>query len=847
MKKAVLIILAFIVCDSFCFGNEMKGTVKGFIIDSVLVQPITKATVSVINEKDSSLVSYTISANNGYFEINNLDTGNYVLLTTFQGLETIRKPFTITLEKDTIDFAVIKMVKAYKILDEVTVRSEAKMKISDDTIGYRADAFKTRPNATVEDLLKKLPGVQVKKDGTVKAQGEQVQKVYVDGKEFFDNDPKMATKNLSAEMIDEVQVYDGMSEQSKFMGIEDGSKFKAINLKLKKDKKQGVIGKAYAGYGTDARYNAGLSATYLNGSSQIALFGNANNVNGMDYTSTGSSGTGLGGTSSGITSTSSAGINYRDSWTKDLVINGSYFFNNSNTVDQTSIFRQRLLTDSTIVTDQKELSGNNQHNHRFNLNLTYIIDSLNSIIYTSNVNIQNVQLTQNNDLSDYVNHKDSKYNLMDNRIMNNSNTAAKNLTNNLLWRRKFERPGRTFLVSLQNISNKNDRNVISHINSKFYNSSEVVYKKITRNYKIITPNQTSNYTAALAYTEPLSADKVLVFNYSFNKNNTSSDRNTLNYNVLTKAYDKLVDSLSNDFNNINTSHLAGVTFRQKKKKYNYQLGFSVQQIVLESQNITNKTNFSQHNINLFPTASFNYQFARGKSFRFSYRGNTNQPTIFQLQDVTDVINYPYIRRGNPGLKQEFTHNLTFNYKNFAIAKMKTLSALFTLSQTSNKITNSIEQRAGGEQIIRPVNLNGSYNARGNINLSLPVGKERAGKFDVSTNINYSRDANLINTIKNFTSHMTVIQEFGLTQPFGETIEVGLNASLSYNLVHYSFQKFLNNSYYTYNYSFDFSFTSPAGFIFSTDAAYTAYKGRSVDFNQEYILWNASIGYADFQK
>jgi hypothetical protein len=178
--------------------------------------------------------------------------------------------------------------------------------------------------------------------------------------------------------------------------------------------------------------------------------------------------------------------------------------------------------------------------------------------------------------------------------------------------------------------------------------------------------------------------------------------------------------------------------------------------------------------------------------------------------------------------------------------MKTLSALFTLSQTSNKITNSIEQRAGGEQIIRPVNLNGSYNARGNINLSLPVGKERAGKFDVSTNINYSRDANLINTIKNFTSHMTVIQEFGLTQPFGETIEVGLNASLSYNLVHYSFQKFLNNSYYTYNYSFDFSFTSPAGFIFSTDAAYTAYKGRSVDFNQEYILWNASIAMQIFK-
>ncbi|HEU4903051.1 MAG TPA: carboxypeptidase regulatory-like domain-containing protein, partial [Flavisolibacter sp.] len=268
MKNVYLFALVLLGLPFFAAAQKQAGTVKGSLQDSVSATPLEDATVSLLRLPDSTLISFTLSRNNGSFEIRNIDAGNYLLVASFVGLRTFKKQFIIGASHTEEDLGVVKLQRADKALDEVVI-IEAPVKVNGDTVSFKADAFKTKPNATVEDLLKKLPGVQVDRDGTVKAQGENVQKVYVDGKEFFNNDPKLATKNLTADMVDRVEVFDDMSEQAKFNGIDDGSRSKAINLKLKKDKKKGLFGKAYAGYGSEERYDAGVTANYFKGATQM--------------------------------------------------------------------------------------------------------------------------------------------------------------------------------------------------------------------------------------------------------------------------------------------------------------------------------------------------------------------------------------------------------------------------------------------------------------------------------------------------------------------------------------------------------------------------------------------------
>src|SRR4051812_27970651 len=275
MKKLCLLVLAVAAFGFNSYAQKVNGSVKGILQDSTS-QPLSDATVSVMRLKDSSLISFTVSQRNGSFEIKNIEAGEYNIMASFTGMQTLKKKFVIAAKAQAVDFGVLQLGRNYKLMDEIVVTDDAPVKIKGDTIEFKADAFKsTKPNAMVEDLLKRIPGVEVDKEGAVKAQGETVQKVYVDGKEFFGTDPKLATKNLTQDMVESVQVYDDMSDQAKFTKIDDGSRSKAINIKLKKDKKNGYFGKAMAGAGTNDRFESSLSVNRFKGSRQISLIGAA--------------------------------------------------------------------------------------------------------------------------------------------------------------------------------------------------------------------------------------------------------------------------------------------------------------------------------------------------------------------------------------------------------------------------------------------------------------------------------------------------------------------------------------------------------------------------------------------
>src|SRR5436190_6179276 len=336
MKILALLILSGLLPY---FLSAQQGTVKGKLSDSSS-HSLSNATISVLQKKDSSLVGYTISDVNGFFELKNISIGDYQLFVSFTGYEVYKRSFSISAAKRIADLGTIIMQPAYKTLTGVVISDASPVKMNGDTISFKANAFNSKPDATVEDVLKKIPGIQVQKDGTIKAMGEQVQKVYVDGKEFFGNDPKIATKNLTADMVDQIQVFDDMSEQARFTKVDDGSRTKSINIKLKKDKRKGDFGRAAVGIGSDSRYEGNFSVNHFRGDQRISFVGSANNTNKTSYTFTdvssqggssvsngGASGSGManasGGTSGGVNRPLSAGVNFNDTWGPKIDFRGS--------------------------------------------------------------------------------------------------------------------------------------------------------------------------------------------------------------------------------------------------------------------------------------------------------------------------------------------------------------------------------------------------------------------------------------------------------------------------------------------------------------------------------------------
>src|SRR5678815_5683436 len=282
MKSLALLILIGIF--PLCMPAQ-TGTVKGILTDSI-GQSLNNATISILHKADSSLVNYALSDEKGAFEIKNLAAGDYHLFISFTGYETFRCSFSISSRKPISDIGLIVLMQEYKTLAGVVVTDASPVRINGDTISFKAKAFNSKPEAKVEDVLRKIPGVQVQRDGTIKAMGQQVQKVYVDGKEFFGNDPKIATRNLTADMVDQIQVFDDMSEQSRFTKIDDGSRVKSINIKLKKDKRKGDFGRAALGVGSDSRYEGNFSFNRFRGDQRISLVGSANNTDKLSYTFT---------------------------------------------------------------------------------------------------------------------------------------------------------------------------------------------------------------------------------------------------------------------------------------------------------------------------------------------------------------------------------------------------------------------------------------------------------------------------------------------------------------------------------------------------------------------------------
>jgi hypothetical protein len=907
MKKIFTLSVFILFLVTASRAQKADGSIKGKLTDTAARKPVSEATISIKDLKDSTLANYTLSGKQGNFEIKGLEEGKYEVIITHMGHETIKKNISITAANKTIDLGELKLEKEIKTLEGVTVSNDAPVIIKNDTIQFKADAFKTKPNATVEDLLKKIPGMQVEKDGTVKAQGETVQKVYVDGKEFFGNDPKLATKNLTADMVESVQVFDDMSEQAKFTKIDDGSKTKAVNIKLKKDKNKGIFGRALVAGGNSnengGRYETNLSVNKFNGNKRVSLLFNANNINKQGFSfsdiissmggfsgfggggnsgggfSSGSSsgggsfgggGGGFGGggmqmastrggslfggnSATGITKSLSAGLNFNDEW-KKIKLSGSYFLSNSNNDQQQDTYRQTFFPDDSIAYLTKKSTVNNKNqNHRFNVRFEYQIDSMNSILYTPSFTLQHSE-NMNEDTSSTLSTKPGlQYLALTSNTINTNERDGLNLSNNILYRKKFHHIGRTLTIGWTNTYGESDSKGLNISPIRFYKPDGSLQSFKSQDQQNSQKTFTHNNTVSLSYTEPTALNKLLEFNYAYTNNASTSDKKTYNYNPASGKYDVTNLFLTNSFENGFEAHRFGVNYRVQEKKYNYQLGIGVQRAILTSESFlatTGKDSVSQEGYtNFFPTASFNWTPSRTKGIRINYRGRTNQPSISQLQNVPDVSNPLYVKTGNPELKQEFSHNINMNYNTFNILTFKFIAANINFNVTQHKIVNSIDTLNRGVQLTKPVNLDGAFTGSSFFTVGLPFKnkKLKGSSLNFTTFLLYNRDVSELYKQKNTGNIWMVTQTAGANFSLKEKWDISANASLVYNNVKYSVNTAQNSNYFTQTYSADVSYTFKNNFILSTDIDYYINSGRSDGFNQSVPLWNASMSKQLFKK
>jgi hypothetical protein len=869
MKKAGLF-LGLLLFSLFARAQTLKGILR----DPVEGINVSSATLILQSMPDSSHHVSATSAHNGSFNFTNLKNGEYVLKATSVGFENLIQPVHISDSVPVLDLGVLYLPKKTVTLEGVVVVANPPNAIQKaDTTQFSASQFKVNPDATVEDLIKKMPGITVDRSGTVTAQGEQVKKVTVDGKEFFGDDATAALRNLPSEVVDKIQVYDRLSEQAQLTGFDDGNTQKAINIVTKSGVKNGQFGRIYAGYGTDDRYAAGGNVSFFSGDRRVSFIGNFNNINMQNFasqdllgvTSSGRGGGRQGGFGGGrpggfgggdftvgqvpgISRTNAFGVNYGDKWGTKLTVTGSYFYNNSRNSNQSQTNRITTFTpDSILVNNDQSTSGSDNFNHRMNLRMEYRIDSSNTIIFIPSVNLQSNKSNSNYSSFAYMQPDDST-------STSHGSTHAErngfNISNMLMYRHSFAKRGRTFYISLNTNHNKNDGYSISdEFTRTFY---PTFIKDSLQNQKTLNNTNGSRYSGRIGYTEPLGAKSMLEFNYSPSIQNNRADQKAWTFDG--EDYTLFNPRLSNLFDNKIVTQSGGINYRLGQSRDN-QLAFGVDvqntQLMSDRQ-LPNPASVDQSFNAVLPNFRWMKKIGQFSNIRLFYRASTDFPSINQLQDVPITTNLLRPSVGNPNLKQSYSHFLAARYLFINTKTNRNLFLNVFARTTDNYISNAtyllrkdstIEQGVRiyrNSQLSKPVNLNGYRNFSSFITYSIPV-KFIKSNLNLNTGGSYSRLPGLVNYKKTTTDNYSYSGGLGLSSNISEYVDYNLSYNANFNQAINSANSSNNNRYINQSLSMQLNLLSKSGWFLQNDVNYQNYSGLSAGYNQSYWLWNAGAG------
>lgn len=844
-----LLMLLMILFSPMAFAQQSGVNVTGSVVEQGSDTPIEQATVRLLNVKDSAMVRGVVSARNGSFTLKNVKKGSYLLHITFIGYDPLYQPLQITGKKNPVNVGKLELSDGAIELGEAVVIGKApEVTVRNDTVEYNADSYKVTEGSVLEDLLKKMPGVEVDSEGKITVNGKEVKKVMVDGKEFFSDDPKVASKNLPAKMIDKLQVLDKKSDMAQMTGFDDGEEETVINLTVKPGMKQGWFGNAYGGYGSKDRYEGNAMVNRFVNNDQITFMGGANNTNNMgfsDLASTMFSGMGGGGgrrggfgAGSGITSSGNAGLNFSKEFKPDkLTLGGNTRYSHSDNDARSKSDRQNILPgDSSSYDNSEAMSRTKSDNFGVDFRLEWKPDTMTQLIFRPSFSFSH---SMNDNFSDATTLDNERDTVNTNKSSNYSESNGYNLNASIDFSRKLNNKGRVFSATLSGGNSDSYSDGMNRSDIVYFNQTDALKNSII-DQRSRYDNKGFNYRAYVSWVEPIGHNNFIQATYSISQRKQEALKNVYNqdadgiYNVLDSAYSQ---SYRNNF----ISQRASLSFKSQRAKFNYTIGLNLDPSYSSSENFVGDTTLSKITrkvVNLSPMAQFNYMFDKRTNLRIMYNGRTSQPSMTQLQPVADISDPTNITIGNPDLNPRYTNNVFIRFQQFTPEKQRAFMIMANGSYIINDIVSytSYNQETGVKTTTYK-NVNGNYSGNVRMMLNTPL-KNKKFSINSMTMASFANSNGYINEEKN-TNRNLILSERGGIDFRSSYLDLGVNGNIRYNVTSNSLQKENNQNTFNYGAGGYTTIYLPLNFKIESDVNWSTNSGYGDGFKQNEVLWNAS--------
>lgn len=852
MKSSALIyILVTVIFVFFHHTANAQQRVSGNIVDKTTSKPLSGVTLRFTNQKDSTFFSISTDTK-GLFVHNMLKPGKYTVSTAYIGFKSESQ--IITMDKKPI-YLFLRLEPAEIAIEEVEITAPQAIIMRGDTLEFDAKNFSTREYADADELVAQIPGILIDEEGNVEAHGEKVTRIIVDGKEFFSSDPRIALKNLPAEIIAKIQLIDEKSEQARFSGFDDSKRNKIINIVTKPDKRHGYFGKANAGKGDRDKFGVNASVNVFDGDKKYAINIMANNINETNFAEQGRGGRrrGNNNTERGLSETYAGAVNFTNTYlNKKMEVNGDYNFKSLSTRTNTlSTIEYLNNKQANQFRTQEQISDNHTKEHKFNGRLKWNIDSANRIDFSPNIGYTQ-GFRQNNSSSQTTRGKIMPIN---ESVRSNDNDSKNlNFGGALTYMHRFAKQGRSISLSINGNKSSNEAQALNLAMTSYFKDS-LLTRIDTNNNHSLTNGYGSGVSARLSLTEPISERGRLQINYNFRNTASYSNRETFEFLAETGQLGELKERLSNEFRNDYNYHSGGLSYSYNKKDslriqagLNYQHGARVNNRTVPVD-LKTKADFSS----LLPEFTAVYKFSKHQSLEFNYNTQTNTPNIGQLQDFINNQNELRITNGNPNLEQEYAHTLKLQYKDVNKISGRTLTSSASFEYVNDKIINSILMTdttftlfedvilgAGGQYTV-PINVNGAYNMRINNSYGLPI-KRLKINIQSNTRLFYNNDLAKINGDLTNSRSYGFGQSIGINSNFSKLYIVGLSYNVDGRYTRNPIARVPRYEVFTHRLHNNITVELFKKLVFSSQLMYLLNGGIMGSPSMETTLWNASIGY-----
>ncbi|PKR80572.1 hypothetical protein CW751_09365 [Brumimicrobium salinarum] len=848
MKK--LLALSFFLFSFVSLSQEMKFT--GFVNDTLNDQPLENAIIMAVRLSDGMLLGYTRSESDGSYNLRGVPIDTMELVISHHAFDEKRYYIIGSADNNEIHIPNVVLPEQATQLDEVVVYANKEpIYFRGDTLVYVADSFATKENAMVEDLIKNLPGLEVDDDGNVSSQGRKVTKVLVDGDEFFGSDPTIATRNLAADGVDKVEVYETEDETS---GGNTEEKIQVLDVRLKDDAKQGYFGKIAGSGGANSEYfrdqpngsgfyEGELLANYFDKDLKISVFALGSNTPNTGFSYRDASRFGLtnemkGGWRSsmntsnlnGLPENYKGGFYYSNKIGEKIKIGLNYTYNDSRLTREQVRESEHFFADTTYVKRDSSFSEQMQQSHTVNLNFEYDINDKTKLKMKSNLTLRNENILDDNTI-DFYNSNNKRFSASTVR----NETEAEGLEGNveLELNKKFEKRFRELDVLYQLGYTESDRD--NTLNSELYFGQFITPDSIY-DQKRNRLNNTTGHRLLVDYMEPITRRFRLKFQYRLDY--FYGEQSTSTFNRTPTGYDNLANLYSNDFNNTRLENRGAAGIYYTDRKHSLEVGSRFRNVQIDNFNNVSNENINQNVNDVLPYLEYSYKFSNAHRFRFSYSTSSDQPSLDQLQPVLDNTNPNSIVIGNPNLKPNYSHNANINYNKWNALKQSYIYGGAYFNYTDNAFSNSVVYMPNGQSIARSINVDGNLYSGFYAGGGIPLFKKLLS-LRPQANGGYTRFNTEINNQMNTTENYNIDGELGLDLR-NDTIEISISAGLSYNDPRSTLSNGLNEPYYVQRYRASVFFELPFRFFVESDAVYEINSRRAAGFNEKPFIWNAKL-------